>query len=201
MSSSALAGKLRKRFTPGEYLIVERAAVEKSEYYDGEIFAMAGAQEPHNIVSGNILAMLLGSLRKRGCQSYGSDMKVGITQQGPFFYPDVSVACAERKFLRGRRDILLSPVVIVEVLSKSTQRFDRGIKLEEYQRMPTVQAILLISSDRASAEAHVREGSHWKRQVVTGLDKFIELPSPRCVLPLAEIYEGVNLRTQPKAIR
>ncbi len=181
--------------------MVEREAADKNEFYDGEIFAMGGAQEHHNIIAMNIGAMLLPSLRKRGCQPYGSDMKVGVTQQGPFFYPDVSVVCGERKFLRGKRDVLLNPALIIEVLSPSTQRFDRGIKLEEYRRMASVQAILLISSDRVRVEVHIRTGRLWKHHIVAGLDKFIELPSPRCILPLAEIYEGVDLRSQPKAIR
>ena len=201
MSSSALAGKVRRRFTPEEYLIVERGALEKSEYYDGEVFARPGADESHNIVAGNVAVMLLSSLRKNGGQPFGSDMKVAVTQQGPFFYPDVSVACGERKFLRGRRDVLLNPVLIIEVLSKSTQRFDRGIKLEEYQRMATVQAILLLSSDDCRAESYVRAGRHWKQQTIIGLDKFVELPSPQCVLPLAAVYEGVDLRPQPKPMR
>ncbi len=201
MSSSALAGKLRKRFTPDEYLIVERGALEKSEYYDGEIFAMSGAQEPHNIIAMSIAAMAVPLFRKSGCQPYGSDMKVAVTQQGPFFYPDLSVVCGERKFLRGRRDVLMNPALIVEILSRSTQRFDRGIKLGEYQRIPSVQAVLLISTDRASVDVHVRAGPRWKQQTITGLDKFIELPSPQCVLPLAGIYEGVDLRPHPKPIR
>lgn len=128
-------------------------------------------------------------------------MKVGVTQQGPFFYPDLSVACGERKFLRGKRDVLLNPALIIEVLSASTQRFDRGIKLAEYQRMVSVQAILMISSDRVRAEVHIRAGRAWTHHAVTGLDKFIELPSPRCILALAEIYEGVDLRNHAKAIR
>ena len=203
MPSSALAGKPRKRFTPEEYILLERAALEKSEYYDGEIFAMAGAEESHNLVAGNVFIFLSSYLRKRGCQPFTSDMKVAVTPQGPFFYPDVSVACGERKFLRGRRDILVNPVVIVEVLSKSTQRYDREIKLHEYQRISTVDAVLLASSERPAVEVHTRAGRSWKHHAVSGLDKLIELPSPKCVLALADIYEGVDFAgaTQPKAIR
>ncbi len=203
MPSSALAGKPRKRFTPEEYILLERAALEKSEYYDGEIFAMAGAQENHNVVALNFAALLLAALRKQGCQPFTSDMKVAITPQGPFFYPDVSVACGERKFLRGRRDILLNPAIIVEVLSKSTQRYDREIKLQEYQRISTVDAVLLASSERPAVDVHTRAGRAWKRHTVSGLDKLIELPSPKCVLALADIYERVDFAgaAQPKAIR
>ncbi len=202
MPSSALAGKPRKRFTPEEYILLERAALEKSEYYDGEIFAMAGAQENHNVVALNF-AILLAILRKQGCQPFTSDMKIAITPQGPFFYPDVSVACVERKFLPGRRDILLNPVIIVEVMSKSTQRYDREIKLKEYQRISTVDAVLLASSERPAVDVHTRAGRVWKHHSVSGLDKLIELPSPKCVLALADIYEGVDFAgaAQPKAIR
>jgi Uma2 family endonuclease len=201
MASSALAGKLRKRFTPAEYLRMERAAQEKNEYYDGEIFAMSGALEPHNVISVNFVIML-APLRKRGCQPYGSDMRVGVTKQGPFFYPDVSVVCGPKRLLDGRRDVLLNPVLIVEVLSKSTHRFDRSVKVEEYQRMPSVQAILLVSQDRPRVEVYLRHGDSWKHLIVSGLEKFIEIPSPRCMLPLADIYEGVALlEPQPKAIR
>ena len=201
MSSAALAGKPRKRFTPEEYLLLERSALEKSEYYDGEIFAMAGALEAHNIVAANALATLLPLLRSRGCQTFGSDMKVGVTPQGPFFYPDVMVACGARKFLNGPRDTLLNPTIVVEVLSKSTQRFDRAIKVKEYQRIASVNAVLLISADHASVEVHTRSGRAWQQQNVTGLEKFVEIASPRCILPLAEIYQGVDLRPQPKAIQ
>jgi Uma2 family endonuclease len=109
MASSALAGKLRKRFTPAEYLRMERAAQEKSEYYDGEIFAMPGALRSHNVICVNAGSMLLSLLRKRGCQPYGSDMKVAITKQGPFFYPDVSLTCGPEKFLEGRRTSSSTP--------------------------------------------------------------------------------------------
>jgi len=193
MPHSALAGKVRKRFTPEEYLALERAAPEKSEFYDGEIFAMAGAGESHNIITANVLSALLSLLRKRGCQACGSDMRIGVNPQGPFFYPDVSVACGERKFQDGRRDTLLNPAIVVEVLSKSTQRFDRGIKLEEYKRIATVQAVLLISSDRELADVHIRSGRGWKHSAVAGADRIVELPTPRCVVPMAEIYEGVDL--------
>ena len=182
---------------------MERAALEKSEYYEGEIFVVEGARANHCIVAGNILACLLFWLRKQGFQPFTSDMKIAITPQGPFFYPDVSVACGERKFLRGRRDILLNPVIIVEVLSKSTQRYDREIKLKEYQRISTVDAVLLASSERPAVDVHTREGRVWKHHTVSGFDKLIELPSPKCVLALADIYEGVDFAgaAQPKAIR
>ena len=182
---------------------MERAALEKSEYYDGEIFAMAGAEENHNLIAGNVFIFLSALLRKRGCQPFTSDMKIAVTQQGPFFYPDVSVACGERKFLRGRRDILLNPSIIFEVLSKSTQRYDREIKLEKYQRISTVDAVLLASSERPAVEVHTRAGRAWKHHTVGGLDKLISLPSPKCVLALADIYESVDFAgaAQPKAIR
>ena len=182
---------------------MERAALEKSEYYDGEIFVVEGARENHCIVAGNILVCLLSWLRKQGFQPFTSDMKIAITSQGPFFYPDASVACVERKFLRGRRDILLNPVIIVEVMSKSTQRYDREIKRKEYQRISTVDAVLLASSERSAVDVHTRAGRAWKHHNVSGLDKLIELPSPKCVLTLADIYEGVDFvgTAQPKSIR
>ncbi len=161
---------------------------------------MAGGAESHNAIAMNISGFLWSLLRKHGCQTYGSDMRVGVTPLGPFFHPGVSVACGERKFLDGRRDVLLNPIVVVEVLSKSTQRFDREIKLTEYRRMPSVQAILLVSSDRASVELHARQQparsrpALWKHHTVAGLDHSIELTlSPStCTLPLADIYEGVS---------
>jgi Uma2 family endonuclease len=194
MASSALAGKLRKRFTPVEYLRMERAALEKSEYYDGEIFAMAGAREAHDLIGGNVYVAFRSSLRSHGCEAYSSDMKVAVTSAGPFFYPDVSLACGERKFRDARRDVLLNPSVIVEVLSKSTERFDRVIKVKEYQRIPTVNAILLVSTERIHVEVHTRAGRSWKRHDVSGLASFVEIASPPCVLPLADIYDSVELQ-------
>lgn len=197
MPSSALAGKLRKRFTPGEYLAMERAAVDKSEYYDGEIFAMSGARAVHNAIGANIIALLRPALLKAGCQTYTPDMKVAITRLGPFFYPDVTVGCGSEQFLDASQDVILNPILVVEVLSKSTQRYDREIKVGEYQRVRTIQAILLVSSERVSVEAHVRTSRAWKHQTATSLERSIDLASPACSLPLSTIYAGVEFATPP----
>ena len=187
--------------TAAAYLRLERAAPRRSEYHDGEVCPREDANEAHCTVAANAMLSFAQLLPSRGYCPFGSDMRVGVTPQGPFFYPDASVAAGERQFLAGPRDTLLNPTIVVEVLSKSTQRFDRAIKVKEYQRIASVNAVLLISAEHASVEVHTRAGRAWQQQNVTGLDKFVEIASPRCILPLAEIYQGVDLRPQPKAIR
>ncbi|MGA7236526.1 MAG: Uma2 family endonuclease [Bryobacteraceae bacterium] len=178
--------------TPEQYLAIEREAPYKSEYHAGEMLAMAGAREGHNLVSSNTVRELSGQLRARPCRVYGSDMRVGV---GPdhYVYPDVTAACGAPQFLDLTRDTLLNPNLIVEVLSPSTEAYDRGRKFELYQSIPSFTEYLLLASDRVHADLYVRQpGGLWLRSSFGELNNELTLESVSCRLKLADLYEKVE---------
>ena len=144
--------------TPEQYLELERQAETKSEYFAGEIFAMAGASPEHNLISGNAFGVLWSQLRDRPCTAYGSDMKVRSTQEH-YAYPDVTVVCGEAQFGGEEREVLLNPTLIVEVLSPSTEAWDRGGKFEQYRQRESLQEYLLIAQDRPHVERYARQSN------------------------------------------
>ncbi len=119
--------------TPEQYLEIDRQAERKSEYWQGEMFAMSGAAEPHNLILPNIIVQIHPQLRTRDCRTYSNDMRVRVSTTGLYTYPDMVVVCGAPQFLDARRDTLLNPTLIVEVLSPSTEAYDRGRKFEHYQ--------------------------------------------------------------------
>ena len=180
--------------TPEQYLEIERAAEFKSEYYDGEMFAMSGAREPHNIIVTNTAASLHGQFRKRPCRVYHNDMRVQLGTSRRYTYPDVIAVCGERQFLDRTRDTLLNPVLIVEVLSASTENFDRGKKFFYYRSIPSFVYYLLLASDRICAELHTREpdGGWHMSPPIDNPQAVIELPALDCRLALTDLYEDVE---------
>jgi Uma2 family endonuclease len=178
--------------TPEEYLAVERVAPYKSEYYDGEMFAMAGAREGHNLIATNAIRDLSQQVRSRPCRAYGSDMKVR-TAVGLYAYPDASLVCGKPEFLDNIRDTLLNPSLIVEVLSPSTEAYDRGKKFELYQSIPALREYLLLASDRVHADLYVRQaGGLWLLSSAGDLDDVLTMESVGCSLKLADLYEKVE---------
>ena len=181
-------------FTPEEYLQLEIAAEYKSQYIAGEIFAMAGAQPVHVRVTNNILAALHQRFRSRPCDVFNSDMRVRSETGEMYTYPDVSALCGEPHFEGSKNDppSLLNPQVIVEVLSRSTQDFDRGDKFARYRKIVSLTDYLLVSTDEPRVEQHIRLPSGiWTREDRGDLDGVVHLASLDCDLPLAEIYEKV----------
>lgn len=179
--------------TPEEYLVRERRAEYKSEYYEGEIVAMTGASRRHNLVSGNAFFALKAQTRGRGCEVYSADMRVRIpAARGVYVYPDVAVACGEPHFEDAEVDTLTNPTVIVEVLSPSTERYDRGKKWARYRRIPSLQQYVLLSQDRPHAEWYTRQpGGLWLFAEATEADAEVPLESVGGVLRLADLYDGV----------
>ena len=143
--------------TPEQYLEIERKAEFKSEYYQGEMFAMAGAREGHNLIVLNVGAELRQQLRKRPCRTYVNDMRVLVSATGMYTYPDAVAVCGEPQFLDETRDTLLNPSLIVEVLSPSTEFYDRVRKFEHYRAVESVTEYLLVASERVSAELYTRQ--------------------------------------------
>jgi Uma2 family endonuclease len=179
--------------SPGEYLAREREAETKSEYYDGETFAMAGGSEEHSLIVVNMCTALLLQLTEGSYTVYDSDMRVQVDEAGPYAYPDVSVVCGEAEFADEEKDNLLNPTVIVEVLSPATEAWDRGGKFERYQQRASLREYVLIAQDRPRVERYARQGDEeWLLTVAVGLERALSLPSIECELRLAEVYRKVT---------
>ena len=184
--------------TPEQYLEIERAAEFKSEYYQGEMFAMSGAQEAHVLITGKTLVQLYNQLGQRPCRVYSNDMRVRVTPVGLYTYPDVVVVCGEPKFLDSEVDVLLNPTVIIEVLSKSTEAYDRGLKFRLYQSLESLAEYLLISSLEVSVELYRRQpDGTWNYSSKASLEDSIDLKSVDCHLLLADLYERVAFAQAP----
>ena len=178
--------------TPEEYLAFERASEVKHEYVAGEIFAMTGATRRHNLIAMNSGTQIRPQLRGRRCEIYPSDMRVKIEALGIYTYPDLSVVCGSPRFEERREDTLLNPLLLIEVLSPSTERYDRGMKFRRYQLIPTFAEYLLIAQDRPRIEHYLRQDDgSWTQTISEDLATTLILPTINCTLPLAMVYEDV----------
>ena len=174
--------------TPAQYLQQERAAKTKSEYVDGEIFAMAGASLAHNLIVSNLIRELGNQLRKRPCQTYPSDLRVRV--EGDYFYPDASVVCGRPELVEG--DTLTNPTLIVEVLSPSTADYDLGSKFARYRRLASLQDYLVVAQDSTHLIHHHRQDeTHWLMTEVTAPEAVLDLPGVQCRLAMTDIYDKV----------
>jgi Uma2 family endonuclease len=178
-----------------DWLEDERAALEhRSEYVAGEVFAMTGASMGHNGIVMNIGRELSTQLKGRPCQVYANDMKVLIPAANAGKYPDLVAFCGEPELLDGRRDVLLNPSLIVEVLSDSTEAYDRGAKFALYRQIPSLREYLLVSQGQVLAELYTCTGDgRWTLTDYRSLTDRIPLPSLDCTLALAEVYDKVDL--------
>jgi len=178
--------------TPEEYLALERKAEYKSEYVDGVMYAMAGGSPEHNLIASNVLAEIHFQLKSSPCQVYNSDMKVRVPSLRKFHYPDVTVVCDKPQFGDDERDVLLNPLLLVEVLSENTAAFDRGKKFQYYQEIESFQEYLLVAQDEPVVERFVKQtDGSWIYTKVEGLDKSVELVTIDCRLGLTDIYAKV----------
>jgi len=179
--------------TPEQYLEIERQAEIKSEYWQGEMFAMSGAAEPHNRLTSNISGQFYVQLRSSACSHYSNDMRVRVTATGLYTYPDIVVVRSAPQLLDGRRDTLLNPTLIVEVLSPSTEAYDRGRKFEHYQSIDSLQQYLLVASERMHADLFTRQPDGlWLLKAAGSPEDIIELDSIGCRLTLRDTYERVE---------
>jgi Uma2 family endonuclease len=176
--------------TEEQYLELDRAAEHKSEYYDGEMFAMAGAGMAHNQVVFNTSASLHQQLRGKPCQGFMADMRTRIGSARRYAYPDVSVVCGKPEVTDTRQDVLVNPTVIIEVLSPSMADFDRGFKFVAYTAIPTLRQYVLI---RASIEVFTRQPDGlWSQAQAIRLEDSIALESVDCRLSLSDVYDRVQ---------
>ncbi len=179
--------------TPAEYLALERKADRKSEYLNGQIFAMSGASRRHNQITVNIAGELGAQLRGRPCFAFVSDMRTKVPMTGTYAYPDVVALCEEPVFEDPHLDTLLNPNVIVEVLSDSTEAFDRGEKFSHYRRIPSLTDYVLIDQRKVRVEHYVRRNTQWVLTEIDDPNDTVELDSIGCSLSLRDIYDKVEL--------
>ena len=186
-----MASDPRPRVSPEEYLALERQAETKSEYLDGEIFAMSGASRKHNRLSLNVAFILDSQLKAKGCEVFASEMRVKVSATGLYTYPDVIVVCGEPQFEDAEVDTLLNPTLIIEVLSKSTEDYDRGTKFLHYRSLPSFSEYVLIVQSQIHVEHYLRQDDAWVLTETDRRDDVIELPSVGARLALADIYDRV----------
>jgi Uma2 family endonuclease len=190
---SALSQNSHNYITPEEYLTKEHKTEYRNEYFDGEIFAMAGASEAHNQIITNLMIEIGTQFKKRPCRVHSNDMRVKITPTGLYTYPDVVAVCDKPYFDDDQKDTLLNPTVIIEVLSNSTADYDRGTKFEHYRKLDSLVEYVLIAQDKYHVEHYVRQYTYqWLFSETSDLQKTIELSSIQCHLALAEIYDKVK---------
>ena len=193
--SAVPAPKLK--YTLEEYLELDKNSEERYEYFDGEVFAMAGGSPSHARAGGNVYFLFQLKLRGGTCEAFNSEMRVKVPAALPYRYPDVSVVCGEPIFekLNGQ-EMLVNPVLIVEVLSPSTAAYDLKDKFTEYQSIESFREYLIVSQDRPHVIQHIRQSkSRWLRIDIEGLDAEVELESINVTLSLSEIYERVTFQT------
>jgi Uma2 family endonuclease len=178
--------------TPEEYLAMERKAEYKNEYIDGEIVAMTGASRKHNLIAVNIAREISQQLRGRPCETYSSDMRVRVPSARLYTYPDIVVACGEPQFEDDYVDTLLNPTLIIEVLSESTELYDRGKKFGFYRTIESLAEYLLIAQDERQIEQFVRQSDErWLLSEHRSPEATVELASIQCFLELREVYDKV----------
>lgn len=189
-----MAAEPRAKMTVEEYLEFDRASEVKHEYYDGEVFAMAGATYDHNVIVGNTYACLRSQLQSGPCRANLSDLRVQAGTSGLLTYPDLTVVCGSPQFVFGQRDVLLNPVLIVEVLSPSTEAYDRGRKFAHYRTIDTLRGYVLIAQDEYRIEHFARQANDlWVLSDATCPDGTLHLPTLGCALPLADVYRETAL--------
>lgn len=180
-------------YTAAEYLALEEQAEYRSEYFEGEIFAMSGGSISHDRISGDLNRLLGNALIGRPCEALTSNMKVKIHNTSAYFYPDATVICGPPIFEDIKQHVITNPTVIIEVLSESTEAYDRGKKFLRYKQIPSVKEYVLISQMEPYVDVFHRETSgEWTLRTYEGLDAVMELRSVRISIPMSEIYRRVE---------
>ncbi len=183
--------------TPEEYITLERKAIPdaetvRSEYINGEIINMPGASFAHNLITSNISGELHTRLKDSTCAVFANDMRISVPTAKSYFYPDVGVVCEDPRFEDDVFDSLLNPIVIVEVLSPSTEAYDRGEKFAYYRQLTSLQEYVLVSQNQIRVDHYRRQERLWIFTDVEKHDEILQLPSIQCELPLQEIYARVT---------
>jgi len=185
--------------TPEQYLELERAAESiKSEYYNGHMYAMSGGTHPHAIIIANLIREVGGALKTSPCTVASSDLRIRVSPEGLYTYPDMSVTCEKATFADDQRDTLLNPVLLAEVLSKSTESYDRGFKFAQYRKIESLQEYALVSQANPLVEVYRRQPEgRWLLTGYEGRDAICRFDSLDCSVALADIYDKVTFEGDP----
>lgn len=190
-----MAQESKHRYTIEEYFAMEAAAAEtRHEYHDGEVFAMSGGTFNHSAITANMTGILYTQLAGKGCRPLSSDLRIQIKAAQLYTYPDLSAVCGDPEFYPGRRDTITNPSLIIEVLSDSTEGYDRGKKFLLYRTLPSLQHYLLISQHEIQVEYYERKGDFWALRTYTDLTDSIPitLPGGTATISLAAIYQDIE---------
>jgi len=186
-----MAAQPQPRLTPEQYLELERAAEFRHEYYNGRMYAMSGGTYPHARITGNLSGQLYTRLRNKQCGVLSTDMRIRVSADGLYTYPDIVVVCGQPKFGDGRSDTLVNPALIIEVLSPSTEGYDRGFKAEQYRQIETLTEYALVSQNAPHVEVFRRERAGWFLSDYSGTQTTCHFASVDCDIALVDIYEAV----------
>ncbi len=193
LEDAMASAALKTRYTPAQYLAMERDAEFKHEYYDGFITAMAGGSREHNRIARNLARQFDNQFEDRECEAFTSDTRLCVSSTGLYTYPDVMAVCGERRFenIEGVES-LLNPTIIVEVLSPTTEGYDRGVKFALYRQLPSLKEYVLVSQDQVLVERYTRQGQDWVLSEFRTLGDTLQLASIDSAISLRDIYAKVE---------
>lgn len=185
-----------KKLTVAEYFEIEEKADRKSEFYDGQMFLMAGASREHNILTRNLTGLLFAALQGGPCQVFVADMRVKVDRTGLYTYPDLLIVGGTPEYAAENRNTLTNPKVVIEILSDDTERYDRTTKFRHYKQLPSVQEYVLVSQNEPLVERFTRQADgSWAQTDVVGPDATMTLATVPASVPLADVYRGVEFPT------
>lgn len=180
-------------YTAEEYLRLERVANHKSEFVNGRVYAMAGASSAHGAIIWNLARDIGAQIRGKPCRAWVTEMRVKVRPTGLYTYPDLAaLRGAPPQYEDGHTDTLLNPTTIVEVLSESTEKYDRTAKFAHYQHLESLREYILIAQDQPHVERYVRDGEAWRLFMIVGVDASFTIETLGCTLALRDIYDGVD---------
>lgn len=180
--------------TEQEYLQFEKESQQKHEYFEGEIFAMAGASDNHNEIFSNLFVELGIKLKGKACKPYGSDLRIHIPENTLYTYPDISIICGGLSSVNDETAIATEPTILIEILSESTQNYDRGAKFKLYRDISTLKEYIMVDSESITIECfRLNENNHWELEEYKTLDDILNIPALALQIPLKDIYEGTKL--------
>ena len=186
----------KTKLTSREYLAIERRAEFKSEFFNGEMFAMAGASPRHNFIRENLSVEIGSRLKGSPCRAVSSDQRVYVSRTGLYTYPDLLIVCGPLELEPEDDQAIVNPVAIVEVLSPSTEKYDRGAKFRNYQQLPSLMEYILVAQDEAVIERFVRQADEsWGLISFVGLEATLNFTTVPVQIPLTDVYAGVSFET------
>lgn len=187
-----MSAQSQSRLTPEQYLEIERAAEFRSEFYAGHMYAMSGGSYRHAQIIGGLVGELRNALKQRPCSVVPIDLRLRVSPGGLYTYPDAIVICGEPKFADDQKDTMLNPTLIAEVLSPSTEAYDRGFKAAQYRTLVSLQEYVLVSQTEPRVEVfHRQSDGHWLLSEAIGIDAVCRFESLDCSIPLADVYDKV----------